>query len=157
MAGATAVQAVSVSDSQPQNYEDEHVHKVYDEIAPHFSLTRYKPWPVIAAFLSSLPTGWVGLDSGTGNGKYLPLPEDRPGCVLTVGLDRSRNLLQIARKAGGEGAVREVVWGDALGHPWRDGAFVRNNKSHRNELNKYTYIFAGLCNFSRDYTPLVYP
>lgn len=42
MAGSTAVQPTSVSESQPQNYEDEHVHKIYDEIAPHFSSTRYK-------------------------------------------------------------------------------------------------------------------
>ena len=66
----------------------------------------------------------MGLDSGTGNGKYLPLPLDRPGSVWTIGLDRSRNLLQIARTAGGNGTIREVVWGDVLGRPWRDGAFV---------------------------------
>ncbi|OCH94975.1 S-adenosyl-L-methionine-dependent methyltransferase [Obba rivulosa] len=115
-----AVTATSVSDN-PQEYEAEHVHAVYDEIAPHFSSTRYKPWPIIAQFLSSIPPGWVGLDSGTGNGKYLPLPVERPGSMWTVGLDRSRNLLDIARTAGG--VHREVVWGDVLGRPWRDGAF----------------------------------
>ncbi|KAH9842582.1 S-adenosyl-L-methionine-dependent methyltransferase [Rhodofomes roseus] len=120
MPAATAVKAVTVSDD-PQVYEDEHVHSVYDEIAPHFSSTRYKPWPIIAQFLSSLPTGWVGLDSGTGNGKYLPLPQDRPGSVWTVGLDRSRNLLEIAQNAGG--IQREVVWGNVLEIPWRAGAF----------------------------------
>ena len=36
-----AVTAVTVSDD-PQVYEDAHVHSVYDEIAPHFSSTRYK-------------------------------------------------------------------------------------------------------------------
>ncbi|KIJ69233.1 hypothetical protein HYDPIDRAFT_24086 [Hydnomerulius pinastri MD-312] len=110
----------------PQVHEDQHVHAVYDQIASHFSSTRYKPWPIIAKFLSDLPTGWIGLDSGTGNGKYLPLPADRSGTVLTVGLDRSRNLLQIAKHAGSEpGALstREVVWGDVLGNGWRAGAF----------------------------------
>ncbi|KAI0341573.1 S-adenosyl-L-methionine-dependent methyltransferase [Trametopsis cervina] len=120
---APAVTATVVDGADPQNYEDEHVHAVYDQIAPHFSSTRYKPWPIIAQFLSSLPTGWVGLDSGTGNGKYLPLPSDRPGSVWTVGLDRSRNLLKIAQTAGGNGILREVVWGDVLGRSWRDGAF----------------------------------
>ncbi|KZT67773.1 S-adenosyl-L-methionine-dependent methyltransferase [Daedalea quercina L-15889] len=115
-----AVQAVTVS-TDPQVYEDEHVHSVYDEIAPHFSSTRYKPWPIIAQFLSSLPTGWVGLDSGTGNGKYLPLPQDRPGSVWTIGLDRSRNLLEIAQNAGD--IRREVVWGNVLERPWRAGSF----------------------------------
>ncbi|KAI0670314.1 S-adenosyl-L-methionine-dependent methyltransferase [Trametes maxima] len=115
------VKATTVSADDPQTYEDTHVHAIYDQIAPHFSSTRYKPWPIIAAFLSSLPTGWVGVDLGTGNGKYLPLPSDRPGSVWTVGLDRSRNLLDIARRAGG--AEREVILGDVLDGPWRAGAF----------------------------------
>ncbi|KAI5835674.1 S-adenosyl-L-methionine-dependent methyltransferase [Schizophyllum commune Tattone D] len=116
------VQPTQVSEV-PQDFEKDHVHAVYDEIASHFSSTRYKPWPVIAKFLSSLPTGAVGLDSGTGNGKYLPLPLDRPsGSVWTIGLDISRNLLEIARRAG-EGPLREVVWGDALQSCWRWHAF----------------------------------
>ncbi|KAG8217754.1 glycosyltransferase family 28 [Butyriboletus roseoflavus] len=129
-----------------QAYEDQHVHAVYDQIATHFSSTRYKvgywscttpqggsplilsiqPWPIIAKFISDLPSGWIGLDSGTGNGKYLPLPAHRSGSVLTVGLDRSRSLLLIARNAGGEltaPVVREVVWGDVLDNGWRAGAF----------------------------------
>ncbi|KAI0064646.1 S-adenosyl-L-methionine-dependent methyltransferase [Artomyces pyxidatus] len=111
----------TVVDSDPSLYEENHVHQVYDQIASHFSATRYKPWPIIAAFLSSLPPGSVGLDSGTGNGKYLPLPIERPGSVWTIGLDRSRNLLRAARTAGQ--STREVVWGDVLGKSWRDGAF----------------------------------
>ncbi len=137
------VKPTIVSSENPQVYEDVHVHAVYDEIAPHFSSTRYKvlrcssiravsfdanfvllqPWPIIAAFLSSLPTGWVGVDLGTGNGKYLPLPYDRPGAVWTIGLDRSINLLKLAKRAGD--VDREVVLGDVLDHPWRRGAFVR--------------------------------
>ncbi|KAE9400736.1 hypothetical protein BT96DRAFT_633862 [Gymnopus androsaceus JB14] len=115
-----SVTSVSISED-PQVYEDTHVHAVYEEIAPHFSSTRYKPWPVIAAFLSSLPAGWIGLDSGTGNGKYLPLPSENPSRVWTIGLDRSLNLLKIARNAGG--AAREVVWANVLDHPWREGIF----------------------------------
>nr|VWO98775.1 Hormone-sensitive lipase [Ganoderma boninense] len=116
------VQPTTVSCESPQSYEDAHVHAVYDEIAPHFSSTRYKPWPIISAFLASLPTGWVGVDLGTGNGKYLPLPTDRPGSVWTIGLDRSLNLLKIAKRAGD--VDREVVWADVLENPWRPGAFV---------------------------------
>lgn len=113
----------TVVNNDPCNYEEENVHAVYDEIASHFSSTRYKPWPIIAQFISNLPTGWIGLDSGTGNGKSLPLPLDRPGAVFTIGLDRSRNLLAIARAAGGTGVTREVVWGDMLGHGWRHRSF----------------------------------
>ncbi|KAH9180481.1 hypothetical protein EDB89DRAFT_2110581 [Lactarius sanguifluus] len=113
----------AVIDDNPAVYEHRHVHAVYDQIAPHFSSTRYKPWPLISKFLSSIPTGWVGLDSGTGNGKYLPLPTDCPGKIWTIGLDRSQSLLNIARTAGSSSTIREVVRGDVLGQGWRQGAF----------------------------------
>nr|GAT44013.1 predicted protein [Mycena chlorophos] len=112
---APAVTITSV-DASPDVYEQDNVHSVYDEIASHFSQTRYKPWPIIAAFLQSMHPTWIGLDSGTGNGKYLPLC-----CPWTIGLDRSRNLLEIARTAGG--AAREVVQGDVLDNSWRTGVF----------------------------------
>lgn len=47
------------------------LNSVYEAIASHFSDTRYKPWPLIPAFLASLPSGSVGADLGCGNGKYL--------------------------------------------------------------------------------------
>ena len=34
--------ASSMSDSESAAYERQHVHEVYDQIAPHFSSTRYK-------------------------------------------------------------------------------------------------------------------
>lgn len=40
MAPRNVTTAVVAED--PQTYEDLHVHSVYDEIAPHFSSTRYK-------------------------------------------------------------------------------------------------------------------
>ncbi|GLB35413.1 putative component of the Mediator complex, a coactivator involved in the regulated transcription of nearly all RNA polymerase II-dependent genes [Lyophyllum shimeji] len=115
--------APAIVDGDPQTYENENVHAIYDKIASHFSSTRYKPWPIISVFMSSIPTGWIGLDAGTGNGKYLPLPLDRPSDILTIGLDRSINLLRLARHAGESRATREVVWGDVLGHCWRPGVF----------------------------------
>ncbi|KAJ3755830.1 S-adenosyl-L-methionine-dependent methyltransferase [Lentinula raphanica] len=117
---APSVISTIISDNALK-YEDTHVHSIYEQIAPHFSSTRYKPWPVIAAFLSNLPSGWVGLDSGTGNGKYLPLPYENPSRVWTIGLDRSSNLLKIARNAGG--VYREVIRADVSDHPWRKGSF----------------------------------
>lgn len=113
----------AVIDDNPAVYEHRHVHAVYDQIAPHFSSTRYKPWPLISRFLLSIPTGWVGLDSGTGNGKCLPLPTDHSGKIWTIGLDRSQSLLNIARTAGSSSTIREVVRGDVLGQGWRQGAF----------------------------------
>jgi len=120
---ASKAVAPAVVDDDPQAYEDKNVHAIYDEIASHFSSTRYRPWPIISAFMSSISTGWIGLDAGTGNGKYLPLPLDRPSDIFTIGLDRSINLLRIARYAGESGVTREVVWGDVLGHGWRPGVF----------------------------------
>ncbi|KAJ7751973.1 hypothetical protein B0H16DRAFT_1663098 [Mycena metata] len=107
----------------PESYEETHVHDVYDAIASHFSSTRYKPWPIIAAFLANLQDGWVGLDSGTGNGKYLPLPLDRPGRQWTIGLDRSRNLLEIARTC------------------WRSGRAARSRVGRRSRPRLATRSF----------------
>lgn len=113
-----AVSEVEV-DLDPETYETQNVHAIYDKIAGHFSSTRYKPWPIIARFLAELPSGWIGLDSGTGNGKYLPL--DRQGDIWTIGLDRSINLLKIAQQAGGK--MREVVLGNVLDCCWRRHAY----------------------------------
>ena len=33
--------------SLPLELQKKHVYEVYDKIAPHFSHTRYKPWPKI--------------------------------------------------------------------------------------------------------------
>ncbi|SPO23953.1 uncharacterized protein UTRI_03512_B [Ustilago trichophora] len=102
----------------PLTYEQQNVHAIYETIAPHFSSTRYKPWPLIPAFLSTIPAGSLGADLGCGNGKYLPirstlaLPmnisvesalaeathvEKHQNSLLTVGVDRSSNLIGLAR------------------------------------------------------------
>lgn len=79
--------------TESEEYENQHVHQVYEQIASHFSATRYKvglpvseqpislyiyvtnvviqPWPIVEKFLLDLPDGSVGLDIGCGNGKYL--------------------------------------------------------------------------------------
>ncbi|KIW93000.1 uncharacterized protein Z519_06849 [Cladophialophora bantiana CBS 173.52] len=79
---------------QAVEYEKRHVHEVYQDIASHFSSTRYKPWPVVDKFLRSLPAGSVGLDVGCGNGKYLTVNND----VFIIASDRSNALVEIARQ-----------------------------------------------------------
>lgn len=69
--------------------EAEHVHRVYDSIAPHFSHTRHHPWPQVTDFLRALPAGALVADVGCGNGKYLDV--DPRLCL--VGVDRSVPLL----------------------------------------------------------------
>ncbi|KAK3075540.1 tRNA methyltransferase, has a role in tRNA modification [Teratosphaeriaceae sp. CCFEE 6253] len=76
-----------------EHYEAEHVHGVYEQIASHFSSTRYKPWPIIERFLKGLPDGSIGLDVGCGNGKYLAVNHN----ILIIGSDRSSNLINIAQ------------------------------------------------------------
>lgn len=74
--------------------EKQHVYEVYDKIAPHFSNTRYKPWPMIAAYLNKLPDGDIVADVGCGNGKYLGV---NPALHM-IGTDRSFNLISCARQ-----------------------------------------------------------
>lgn len=145
----TAVALAETSSSSPDHYETVHVHEVYNAIADHFSSTRYKPWPVVAAFLESIPVGSVGLDAGTGNGKYLISPDHLEGKFWTIGLDRSERLLEIARRAGHRD--RECVLGDVLHTCWRDGVFVRL-------IFSLSYLFApervptiGLCDIHCNY------
>lgn len=84
-----------------EKYEREHVHGVYEAIAPHFSSTRYKPWPAVAQFLNAQRPGAVGLDVGCGNGKYLGVNRS----VYMVGSDRSSNLVSLARSHVAKGGL----------------------------------------------------
>ncbi|XP_064297336.1 alkylated DNA repair protein alkB homolog 8 isoform X2 [Phalacrocorax carbo] len=93
--------------------EQEYVHKVYEEIATHFSSTRHSPWPRIVEFLRSLPKGSIVADVGCGNGKYLGINED----LYMVGCDRSKNLVDIC----GEKNFQAFVC-DALSVPIRSGS-----------------------------------
>ena len=66
-------------------FEAEHVQQVYEAIAPHFSATRYKRWPIVESFIKNLPKGSFGCDFGCGNGKNL-VNDFEKGC-LSIGLD----------------------------------------------------------------------
>lgn len=85
----------------PSQYETAHVHDVYQAIAPHFSSTRHKPWPLVSTFLGSLSAGSVGLDVGCGNGKYLPVNPQ----IFIIASDRSANLVEIAEQQHGPHSV----------------------------------------------------
>jgi ubiquinone/menaquinone biosynthesis C-methylase UbiE len=64
------------SESDANQLEQEHVHKVYNEIAHTFSDSRYRPWPRVAEFLRTFSSGSYVLDIGCGNGKYMNLRND---------------------------------------------------------------------------------
>nr|XP_055067779.1 alkylated DNA repair protein alkB homolog 8 [Misgurnus anguillicaudatus] len=93
--------------------EAQYVHRVYEEISSHFSSTRHSPWPQVRDFLLSLPPGAILADIGCGNGKYLGINPE----VMSLGCDRSANLVQICRERGYEAFVS-----DALSVPLRSGS-----------------------------------
>lgn len=87
------------------SFEQRHVHETYEQIAPHFSASRYKEWPEVANFLQSLPPYAIIADAGCGNGKYFecaqyrltttePQPSQRDSCSTTT----------TTKEAGGESA-----------------------------------------------------
>lgn len=95
-AAAAAAAAQAAESAEAEAYERTHVHGVYEAIAPHFSATRYKPWPAVASFLNSQVPGAVGFDVGCGNGKYLGVNPS----LFMVGSDRSASLVALAQSRG---------------------------------------------------------
>lgn len=64
------------SEREASQLEQEYVHRVYEEIAGHFSSTRHTPWPHVVEFLKALPRGSLVADVGCGNGKYLGINKE---------------------------------------------------------------------------------
>lgn len=100
----------------PTEIEKKHVYDVYEKIAPHFSHTRYKPWPKVAEYLNNLPIGSLNADIGCGNGKYLNVNEK----IFTIGTDRSFNLISICRE---KNATNQIFVADSLKLPFRSAVF----------------------------------
>ncbi|XP_037534213.1 probable tRNA methyltransferase 9B [Nematolebias whitei] len=94
--------------------ERDHVHSVYDKIAPYFNDSRYKAWPKVQQFLLDLPPGSLVADIGCGNGKYLHINKD----VFKLGCDVCRPLVDFAWSQG-----HEVQMCDGLHLPYRDRCF----------------------------------
>ncbi|KAK6485955.1 alkylated DNA repair protein alkB-like protein 8 [Huso huso] len=104
--------SVPQSDGDASRLERKFVHKVYEQIADHFSNTRHSPWPKVVEFLKSLPRASVVADIGCGNGKYLGVNQE----LCMMGCDRSRNLVDIC----GERKFQAFA-SDALLVPLRSG------------------------------------
>lgn len=94
--------------------EEKYVHTVYNEIATHFSQTRYKPWPIVEKFLKSRLKFSLGLDVGCGNGKYISVNPE----LFIIGSDRSSGLVECAKEFG-----HEVIVSDGLSLPHHDNFF----------------------------------
>lgn len=96
--------------------EEEYVHKIYNEIASHFSETRYKPWPIVTEFLNNQITGSIGIDVGCGNGKYLGINPN----IFIIGSDRSSGLIGCAHDLDPK---YNVIVSDGMKLPHRDNIF----------------------------------
>ncbi|XP_029373954.1 putative tRNA methyltransferase 9B [Echeneis naucrates] len=94
--------------------ERDHVHSVYNKIAPYFNDSRYKAWPKVRQFLLDLQPGSIVADIGCGNGKYLHINKE----VFKLGCDVCRPLVDFAWSQG-----HEVQMCDGLHLPYRDGCF----------------------------------
>eukprot|EP01138_Halocafeteria_seosinensis_P014978 gb/GECG01015290.1/.p1 GENE.gb/GECG01015290.1/~~gb/GECG01015290.1/.p1 ORF type:complete len:688 (+),score=93.39 gb/GECG01015290.1/:1-2064(+) len=90
--------------------EAEHVHKLYDAIAPHFSHTRHSGWPSVNKLVEEQPPGSLVADVGCGNGKYLGLNPS----IMCIGSDKSVGLTAICGERG-----FEAFTSDCLKVPWR--------------------------------------
>ncbi|XP_043337131.1 alkylated DNA repair protein alkB homolog 8 isoform X1 [Cervus canadensis] len=101
------------SDKEALQLEQDYVHRVYEEIARHFSSTRHTPWPHIVEFLKALPSGSLVADIGCGNGKYLGINKE----LYMIGCDHSQNLVDICREKQYQAFVC-----DALAVPIRSGS-----------------------------------
>uniref|UniRef100_A0A673NKZ8 Probable tRNA methyltransferase 9-like protein n=1 Tax=Sinocyclocheilus rhinocerous TaxID=307959 RepID=A0A673NKZ8_9TELE len=101
-------------DEAASHLERDHVHSVYERIAPYFNDSRYKAWPKVKQFLLEQEPGSIVVDVGCGNGKYLHINED----IFKLGCDVCRPLVDSAWSRG-----HEVQLCDGLRLPYRDGCF----------------------------------
>ncbi|XP_069828191.1 probable tRNA methyltransferase 9B [Dendropsophus ebraccatus] len=101
-------------EKEASRLERQHVHKVYEKIAPYFNDKRYKAWPKVQEFLLAQEPGSLIADIGCGNGKYLHINSE----TYKVGCDYCLPLVEAARNRG-----YEVMACDGLRLPYRDGCF----------------------------------
>ena len=124
MLGGEAGSAPVYKESKDQpitatNMEKEHVYDVYEKIAPHFSNTRYKPWPKVEEFMNNVPHGSFVADVGCGNGKYLGCNAEN---LFSVGTDRSFGLIDCCKE---KSITYQNFVADSLNLPLRDKSMDR--------------------------------
>lgn len=102
----------------PEKYEEKYVVNVYNQIAKHFSGTRYRMWPKVKNFQLSLKKNSIILDVGCGNGKYMNNTTIINNNLLYIGCDISIGLLKHCKKNN-----KEVLIANAINLPFIDNFF----------------------------------
>lgn len=97
----------------------------YDSIAGDFSLTRDHVWEEFSIFNDYIKNEDKILDLGCGNGRLLETLKSKD--VFYVGLDNSKNLIEIAKKRWcydeESKKNKRFIVGDALSLPFPDNSF----------------------------------
>ncbi len=102
-------------------FVQEILRETYGTIAQHFHRTRRYPWDEIVRFADGFRKGDVFVDMGCGNGRNAVFLAKRG--MIVRGLDRSPELLQLAREFAGQENVAELctfVEGDVKDMPFAD-------------------------------------
>jgi ubiquinone/menaquinone biosynthesis C-methylase UbiE len=92
-----------------------YVHSVYENIAQHFSDTRYSQWKCVRDFLDNLPPSSFVADIGCGNGKNMLYRDD----LVYVGCDITDNLVTIAKNK----TRSDILRASGLELSYRDNVF----------------------------------
>lgn len=79
----------------PDDFEREHVHQVYECIAKEFSDSRYRVWPLVKDFLDQIKAKESLLEIGCGNGKNLQYLQNIQENVVCVGCDICEKFVQM--------------------------------------------------------------
>lgn len=103
----------------PKLKESEFVHDVYNEIAQHFSQTRYKPWPIVQNFLESRTDNAFGVDVGCGNGKYISINPK----LFIIGSDYSTGLIDQAKMLHNNEKCNDIMVADGMNLPHNSNTF----------------------------------
>uniref|UniRef100_A0A8C7EHY1 Probable tRNA methyltransferase 9B n=1 Tax=Nothoprocta perdicaria TaxID=30464 RepID=A0A8C7EHY1_NOTPE len=101
-------------EKEASQLERDHVHSVYEKIAPSFNDARYKAWPKVQRFISEQEPGSLIADIGCGNGKYLHINSQ----AYKLGCDYCFPLVESARDEG-----HEVMVCHSLCLPYRSECF----------------------------------
>ncbi|KAL0221238.1 hypothetical protein RCL1_001092 [Eukaryota sp. TZLM3-RCL] len=94
-------------------FERRFVQEVYDDIADHFSSTRFSVWPAVSSFIDSLSEYSLVCDVGCGNGKNMIASFLKNH--IPFGCDSSIELCRLAETSfSNRDALCDVVHGDGL-------------------------------------------